>query len=158
MKYLIFVLTISLLQPVLAGNKLPVSIQSNQLKIFACDHTGNPISNPENWLQFYEHEDNTIENRIYITATFNIENIVALAIIDINAGNNKCEGKQKKYIIYLAFNPNDNVKKITTRIHKPCFIGNKTTLKLNVKTKEGKRFYNIVTLKSHPNAFDPVSQ
>jgi len=132
--------------------------QSNKLSIFASSPTGQALNNPKSWLQFYQHEDNTIENRIYITAKFNVKNVEAIVIIDENAEKNKCGSKQQKFLVYLAFSPKKNIVRITTRIHKPCFYKNKASLKLNIKTKNGERYYNRTVLEAHPNAFDPVSQ
>ncbi len=68
--------------------------------------------------------------------------------------NKKCGKKHKKHFLYLSFDPSKNLKKITTRIHLPCFVQNKAVFKLVVKTANGGRFYNITTLTAHPDAFD----
>ncbi len=158
MKYLLLFSLVAYLQVSCADVKPKSMIKSSNLNIYASTYNGNPVLKSDNWLRFYQHEDNTIENRIYITAEFNVENAIAIVVADINAENKLCGENQKKFLLYLAFEPNVNLKKITTRIHKPCFVRNKAVLKLNVKTQDGHRYYNITELKAHPDAFNPVSE
>lgn len=158
MKYLLLLSIFAYVQVSCAEVNKHNSIKSNKLDIYASRYDGKPIDKPQNWLRFYEHENITIENRIYITASFNIRNVTTLVITDLNAEKKLCGTNQKKFLQYLAFEPDTNLKKVTTRISKPCFVKNQAVLKLNVKTQDGQRLYNIVSLTAHPNAFDPVSE
>lgn len=157
MKYFLLIYVVLYLQTSFAGESVNKFIQSDKLDIYASEHNGKPLDNPDNWLRFYEHENITLEDRIYITATFNISNVATIAIRDINAESKKCGDKRKSFLLYLSFDAQTDLKKITTRIAKPCFIDNKAALKLLVKTDNGKRFFNLVTLVAHPDAFDPVA-
>ena len=131
------------------------SIKSNKLNILAKTHDGKP----ESWLRYYNVDvakENEYEKRIYITAKFDVDNVTDMIITDMNSANKECGAKQEKHILYLAFDSSKNVKNITTRIHLPCLVKNKAVLKLVVKTANGGRYYNITTLKAHPDAFGAV--
>jgi len=158
MKYLLLLPLLAYIQTSCAESNKFSSIKNNELNIYASTFDGKHIDNPKNWLRFYEHEKITIENRIYITARFDVPKVVAIVVTDINAEMKHCGPKQKKFMLYLSFDPKANLKRVTTRIAKPCFVKNKAVLKLNVKTQDGNRYYNIATLEAHPNAFDPVSE
>ncbi len=155
MKYFIFLSMLLLLQGASAAENKFGSIKSDKLKITAQTHDGKP----ESWLRFYNvdvAEENEYEKRIYITAEFDISNVTDMIITDMNAVNKKCGKKYEKHFLYLSFDPSKNLKKITTRIHLPCFVQNKAVFKLAVKTANGGRFFNISTLTAHPDAFDAV--
>ena len=157
MKFFLLIFLMIPMQLSCADNSKQDSIQNKTIILFASTFNGQAINNPVNWLRFYEHENTSIENRIYITSVFDVKNISALVISDVNAENLVCGAKQKKFLLYLAFEPMTRVKRLTTRIPKPCFNNNKATFKVNIKTHNGQRFHNTVTLTAHPNAFNPVS-
>jgi len=113
--------------------------------------------NPENWLREYGAMKPKKEKLVRITAEFNIENVRALIITDMNAINNKCGPQQLEDLLYLSFDPVKNINRITTRIHKPCFDGRNANLRLRVVTNSNKRYYNIITLTAHPAAFQSWS-
>ncbi len=155
MKFIIYLSMFLFMQTVSATENKFGSIKSDKLKITARTDDGKP----ENWLRFYNvdvAEDNESEKRIYITAEFDVKNVTDMIITDMNAVNKKCGKKHEKHFLYLSFNPDRNIKKITTRIHLPCFVQNKAVFKLAVKTANGGRFYNITILTAHPDAFDAV--
>jgi len=155
MKYYFIIIILSLFQSAVA-NDLIDPVQSNKLKIIASTPDGKPDDKPEGWLRFYEFGSKPTENRIYITAVFDIPDVQAVVIKDVNAQNKKCGPKQLEFFLYLAFDPRKNVKSITTRIHKPCFVDHKAVFKLIVKTADKKSYYNVTTLTASPDAFLPV--
>ncbi|VAW97134.1 hypothetical protein MNBD_GAMMA23-1277 [hydrothermal vent metagenome] len=155
MKLLIYITIFMFLQTACATENKFGSIKSDKLKITVQTHDGKP----ESWLRFYNvdvAEENEHEKRIGITAEFNIPNVTDMIITDMNAVNKKCGKKYGKHFLYLSFNPSNNLRKITTRIHLPCMVENKAVFKLVVKTADGGRYYNITTLTAHPDAFDAV--
>lgn len=155
MKLFYTAILLAFFQPTYAEDKVE-SIQNDKLKILASTHDGKPIDKPENWLRFYQLKEPSVENRIYITAEFDVPDVKAIIIKDVNALNKKCGPKHMETFLYLAFDPTNNLKKITTRIHKPCFVERKAVFELLVKTSDGKRYHNITTLTANPNAFLPV--
>ncbi len=155
MKYIIFLSVLLFLQSVAATENKFGSIKSDKLKIMARTMDGKP----ESWLRFYNvdvAEENESEKRIYITAVFDMLSVTDLIISDMNAINKKCGKMHEKHFLYLSFDARKNLKKITTRIHLPCFVQNKAVFKLVVKTADGGRYFNITTLTAHPDAFDAV--
>ncbi len=86
--------------------------------------------NPENWLRDYGAMEPKKEKLIRITAKFDLENVRALIIADMNAVDKKCGPQQLDDLLYLSFDPTKNIKRITTRIHKPCFAGRNAVFRL----------------------------
>jgi hypothetical protein len=99
------------------------------------------------WLEGYEPH---LEKTIPITAVFRIKNVRALLITDMNALAGKCGDNRPHNILYLAFDPGTGLKRITTRIHKPCSYQRKTVLRIRVITKDNKRYFNTRVLVAHP--------
>jgi len=155
MKYFFVIAMLSFINSACAIENEFKSVQSDKLNILARTHDGKP----ESWLRFYNvdvAEKNEYEKRIYITAEFGVDSVTDMIITDMNAMNKECGEKKEKHILYLAFDPAKNVKKITTRIHLPCLVKNKAVFKLVVKTANGGRYYNTTSLKAHPDAFGAV--
>ncbi len=96
-----------------------------------------------------------IEPANKITVEFDLDNVTAILIIDVNATNNKCGDKQKKKLFYLAFpKPEKNVRSIRTAINGPCLIGNEAVLKLRVSTVGEKYYENTITILSAHHYID----
>jgi len=90
-----------------------------------------------------------IEPMNKIIVNFDLDNVTAIIIHDMNAENNMCGEKQKKEIFYLAFQkPEKNVKSIRTIINGPCLVDNEAVLRLRVSTVGKKYYENIITILS----------
>lgn len=148
MKYYILTILISLTQLGLAKEDNQY-IQSDKLSISGVLND----QKPEDWLRLYGAMEPKKEKLIRITAEFDIDKVSAIIITDMNAANNKCGPKRMKDLLYLSFDPAKNLKKITTRIHLPCFVGRDAVFKLRVLTEDNARYFNNTTLTAHPAAF-----
>ncbi len=145
MKNFIFIMTFLFLPPTFA--KDINYIHSDKLQI-----TGGP----KNLYTFQGmHYDRMmgVEPANKITVDFDIDNVTAIIIHDMNAKNNKCGKDRKKELFYLVFNkPEKNVKSIRTVINGPCLVDNEAVLRLRVSTADGKYYENIITiLSAHHN-------
>jgi len=96
-----------------------------------------------------------IEPANKITVEFDLDNVTAILITDMNAKNNKCGKKQKEKLFYLAFpKPEKNVKHIRTIINGPCLVDNEAILRLRVSTVGEKYYENIITILSAHHYID----
>lgn len=148
MKYLLIGIILSISTIAFADEDIQY-IQSDKLRISGVLDD----QSPQSWLRLYGAMEPKKEKLIRITAEFNMENVRAIIITDMNAVNNKCGPQQLEDLLYLSFDPVNNIKKITTRIHKPCFDGRNAVFRLRVATDSNKRYYNVITLTAHPAAF-----
>lgn len=149
MKFL-FIITCILLYPPVYSNDVIQYEQNKKLQIKP--YTGN--DRPENWLRNYGEFADKTEKLITISAIFPIPEIRSIRIRDYNAEKGLCGNHQLKDLLYLSFSKKDKIHKIITRIHKPCFKGNKAIFKLFVTTYNGKYFYNSSTLTAYSGAFN----
>lgn len=142
MKPLLLLLLFTLIQATAAQ---PLAKQSDKLKLSVITHDGKP----ESWLEFYIHNK---QRRIPIQASFNISHVRAAIITDMHAVENKCGKTQTQHIAYFSFDPALNLKQFKTRINKPCIFKRKAKLKLEIATKDDKRYYTTQVFKLHPNS------
>ena len=159
-KLTVFIVLLCFIAPATADEyKPPEPIQSDKLGIIAKAVTEDDDgSNPKGWMRFYEFTiKRGVENIVYLTAKFDINNVQSIIISDENAVNNKCGRKQKRRLLHLHFSdPGKNQKEIMTRLEKPCFVGREAIYKLSVKTADNKHYYNYTKLIASKYAFDYV--
>jgi len=141
MKILIFILTLLYSEVLLANEIEP--IKSDKLDIIS------NISNPDEMPLFEPNDALSTLPRFSIGVKFDIDDVQAIIINDMNIKNNKCGSKLEPELFFMSFdNPNTKHKKINTRIKVPCVADYKAVLELTVRTSTKKVYYNIITLKS----------
>ena len=141
MKYII--VTIMLLFTLSLHANAVEYIRSDKLRI-----TGDP-ANPDSLQRHYYGTMMGIEPVNNITVEFDINDVVGVNVIDMNALNNKCGKKKKHELFYLVFSdPEKNHKKIKSRINGPCLVEREAVLKLRVRTSNEKYYDNIIKLRS----------
>lgn len=126
-------------------------IYSDKLKI-----SGPDPERPGSFRSIHYDKMMGIEPVNNIIIEFNLDNVKAIIIHDMNAKNNKCGNNQKKEIYYLVFlEPEKNVKGIRTMINGPCLVnGRDALLRLRVSTADGKYYENMIKLRSAHHYID----
>jgi len=141
MKNLIFILTLVYPEFVLAAEITP--IKSDKLQIIS------NISKPGEMPVFEPNDALSTLPRFSIGVIFDIDDIQAIIINDMNIKNKKCDSKLEPELFFMSFdNPNTKHKKINTRIKVPCVTDYKAVMEITVRTSTKKVYSNIITLKS----------
>jgi len=149
MRYLLLAIMLAYSLPAFSEKNQLKYMESNKLGISVTTHDGKP----ESWLRFYGQTEPKKEKRITITANFDMDHVHKILITDMNAVNNICGPQQREKILLLIFDPEKNMKEITTQIDKPCFDKRNAVFRLRIVTGNNKRYENITTLTAHPDAF-----
>ncbi len=141
MKYLIFVLTL-LFSPFVFATEAN-SIHSDKLQIIS------NISKPDEMPIFEPNDDLVTLPRFSIGVVFDIDNVQAIIINDINVKNNKCGNRLDPELFFLSFDkPDSSQRKFNIRIKVPCVSEYKAVLELLVRTTKKKVYSNTIILKS----------
>ena len=141
MKILIFILTLVYSEFVLAAEITP--IKSDKLQIIS------NISKPSEMPVFEPNDALSTLPRFSIGVIFDIDDVQAIIINDMNIKNKKCGSKLEPELFFLSFDKtNTKQKKINTRIRVPCVADYKAILELTVRTSTKKVYFNTITLKS----------
>jgi len=141
MKMLIFLLTLLYSEFIIAADITP--IKSDKLNIIS------NISKPHEMPIFEPNDALSTLPRFSIGVVFDIDDVQAIIINDMNIKNKKCGKKLEPELFFVSFDkPNNQQKKINTRIKVPCVADYKAVLELTVRTSTKKIYSNIITLKS----------
>ena len=140
MKYLLALL-ILVTFPLINAEDL-VTIKSDKLNLIV-------NSTEPNVIPIIEPRDNIITlPRFNAKIIFDVDNVQAIIVNDLNAKNGKCRKGQEYELFFLSFDEDINVhKKINVRMRMPCVSEYKAMLQLLVRTVDKKVYSNIVELK-----------
>jgi len=117
-----------------------------KLKITGKSHYEPPYNSSKDWMTNYAIDGIPIENSITILVEFDYDNVEKVLILDTNARDKLCTKAIAERYLYLEFEPTSNVKKITTRIHTPCFENRVAKFELRVLTADGNSYYNFIRI------------
>ncbi len=103
-------------------------------------------SDAGDWLKDYVANQ---RKELPIEVNFNIGQVRAILITDMNVSAGHCKQHKPENILYLAVDPALNIKIFTTRIDKPCLHKRAAELRVQVVTKSEKRYFNIINIPKH---------
>ena len=123
----------------------PKYVESDKIRIIVRTYD----DDPKNWLKMYQ---NSKEKDIPIDVEFDVDDVMLVYIMDVNAEKLRCGHYYPKKILYLYFKKPTNSRGINTPINKPCFYQRSATMKLHVITKKKEYLSRTQTFAIHPSS------